>query len=64
MLEIEYERPSGQLARLLSCVWCFSVWATPITWAVYYWIDPLPVYIVAGMVIPILLERALVVVRD
>lgn len=48
----------GQLARLLSCIWCFSVWATPIVWAIYALV-PIVVFVIASMVIPIVIERFL-----
>lgn len=48
--------PETQMAKLLSCVWCFSTWAAPVMWLLYLYIPEL-VFIIASMTVVIAAER-------
>jgi hypothetical protein len=50
--------PEKFMAEMLACVWCFSVWATPIMWGMYY-ISPEVVFIIAAMTIPVVIDERL-----
>jgi len=52
---IEYHN-GGMLASLFSCVWCFSVWASPALWIVYLF-APAIVFVFASMTIAIMIDR-------
>ncbi len=45
-------RPTSGMGQLLTCVWCFSLWAVVIVAALFYFVNILPVFILAawGMV--------------
>lgn len=48
--------PERFTAKLLDCVWCFSVWATPMMWAVYY-VSPEVVFIIAAMTVAVVVDE-------
>jgi len=46
----------GFLHELFSCVWCWSVYTTPVAWVAYE-LAPIAVTIVAAMTVTILIQK-------
>ncbi len=49
--------PGNTLARIVSCPWCLGLWVTPGVWAVWEYIDPAIVVVVAAAAVLVAVER-------
>ena len=46
----------GVLPGLFSCVWCLSVWTTPLAW-LWYEVEPVSATIAAAMTVAVLIQK-------
>lgn len=49
--------PSTHLARLISCPWCLGLYLTLVSWAVWEYVEPKIVLVVAASAILIAVEK-------
>ncbi|KKN20379.1 hypothetical protein LCGC14_0936280 [marine sediment metagenome] len=49
--------PGNTLPRVISCPWCLGLWVTPGVWAVWEYIDPAIVVVVAATAVLIAMEK-------
>ena len=49
--------PRRTLTRIISCSWCLGLWVTPAIWAVWEYIDPVIVMVVAAAAVLVAVEK-------
>lgn len=49
--------PGTTLPRMISCPWCLGLWVAPAIWAVWEYIDPVIVMVVAAAAVLVAVEK-------
>lgn len=49
--------PGRTLPRIISCPWCLGLWVTPAIWAVWEYIDPVIIVVVAAAAVLVAVEK-------